>query len=77
MNPLRLRFLLAAASIVLGGVAIMVIQKGVGDHPVLKGGVICLLGMILAVTGLLRTSSTTDTGPRPRLFQPDDPDPSE
>lgn len=77
MNPLRLRFLLAAVAITLGGVAIMLIQKGVGDHPVLKGAVVCLLGLILAVTGFQRTSSTPQADPRPRLFQPDDSDPSE
>ncbi len=77
MNPLRLRFLLAAAAIFLGGVAIMLIQKGVGDQPVLKGGVVCLLGLILAATGFQRTTNTPAADPRPRLFQPDDLDPSD
>ena len=74
MNPLRLRFLLAAAAIFLGGVAIMLIQKGVGDHPVLKGGIICLLGMVLALTGLRQKANAAEVEPRPRLFQPEDPD---
>jgi drug/metabolite transporter (DMT)-like permease len=77
INPLRLRFLLAAAAIFLGGVAIMLVQKGVGDHPVLKGAVVCLLGMVLAVTGLRQKAPTTEVEPRPRLFQPDDPDSAE
>ncbi|HBH52910.1 MAG TPA: hypothetical protein DDY91_13570 [Planctomycetaceae bacterium] len=71
MSPLRVRFLLAAGAIVLGGVAIMLIQKGVGDHPVLKGGIVCAMGVILALTGLLRPETAEEPDPRPRLFQPE------
>jgi hypothetical protein len=30
--------------------------------------------MVLAVTGLRQKAPTTEVEPRPRLFQPDDPD---
>lgn len=70
MNPLTWRFVLAGAVIVACGTAVMILQQGVGDHPVWKGAILAGLGVILGVTGLRHRDRPPDE--TPRIFQPDE-----
>jgi len=70
MTPLTWRFVLAGGVIVACGAAVMILQQGVGDHPVWKGALLAFLGVILAATGLWRRDPPRDESPR--IFQPDE-----
>lgn len=70
MNPLTWRFVAAGAVIAACGTAVMILQQGVGDHPVWKGAILAALGVILGVTGLMRRDHPPEDSPR--IFQPEE-----
>lgn len=56
MSPLALRFIIAGAVIVAGGIAIAFTGAGVGEGAIWKGAVVVLAGLGLIVSGWQRRS---------------------
>ena len=71
MTPLTWRFVTAGLLICVFGGAVMVLQQGVGEHPVMKGALLAGLGLGLVLTGLFH-NPTPPPDERPRLFDPEE-----
>lgn len=54
LNPLSRKLMIAGAVVTAGGIAIAVVQEGVGTHAVWKGTFIALMGVGMFLHGWLR-----------------------
>ncbi|MCY2966762.1 MAG: hypothetical protein NT069_24555 [Planctomycetota bacterium] len=74
MTPLKWRFVIAGGVITLFGAILMSQPPASEPNAFRKGGVLIVMGVVLAVTGLLRrdAESAEVDSRRPRIFDPDD-----
>lgn len=57
LNPLSRKLMIAGSVVCAGGIAMAVVQEGVGKHAVLKGTIFALMGLGMVLHGWLRRTS--------------------
>ena len=74
MTPLKWRFVIAGGVITLFGAILMSQPPASEPNGFRKGGVLVVLGVVLAITGLMRRDAESAEGdsPRPRIFAPEE-----